>query len=116
MSEYLTKNLGEISCVCETSFCVFLVSSGLSLELSHDAIFDQALELQLFQCCFQFFDELLDKSLLHSWSKFGRSGHHWKGSPLLLVFSIRMKAFTVVLNSTGLSHVFVTFSRLIHDD
>ncbi len=71
--------------------------------------------LQFFRCCSGFFYDLLDESLLRSWSNFGRLAtpgkvHHCsKFSPFVDNGSDRGS-----LESQSLRNGFITLSRLIH--
>ncbi len=115
---------------CETSLCVLFGQQWLlPWNSPMDAIFAQSLSycwimntdlnwgkwgLQFFRCCSGFFYDLLDESLLRSWSNFGRPGtpgkvHHCsKFSPFVDNGSDRGS-----LESQSLRNDFITLSRLI---
>ncbi len=133
-TEYLPKSLGIIKIFfskCEMSLCVLFGQQWLlSWNSPMDAVFVQSLSycwimntdlnwgnwsLQFFRFCSGFFYDLLDESLLRSWSNFGRPAtpgkvHHCsKFSPFVDNGSDRGS-----LESQHLRNAFITLSRLIH--
>ncbi len=116
---------------CETSLCIIFGQQWLlPWNSPMDAVFAQSLSycwimntdlnwgkwgLQFFRCCSGFFYDLLDKSLLLSWSNFGRPAtpekvHHCsKFSPFVDNGSDRGS-----LESQSHRNGVITLSRLIH--
>ncbi len=133
-TEYLPKSLGHNQDIffgkCETSLCVlFGQQCLLPWNSPMDAVFSQSLSycwimstdlnwskwgLQFVRRCSVFFYDLLDESLLHSLSNFGRPATPWKVhhcskfSPFVDIGSDRGS-----LESQSLRNGCITLSRLI---
>lgn len=91
---HLPSNLWTFVRKCKASPCVLLSHQWISPWKSSSSL----------RCCSGFFYDLLDESLLYSWTNPSRwDGHSWEGSPLIM-------ALIVVHRSSKARETSVTFS------